>query len=290
MRFYPRFAIPVATVMGLSFSPNLARADQVVVNYTDYVTQPTGPNGGSLCTPDNTQCIQGAFNQYGEYQLFYAFYNGDPIVDYIGRSTGSNNFIGVIRSLSSNTVKCFSNGGQLCQAPSNANFFPESMYSQDLLNVATPQDDSAASNSDGTPSGLIPGSKEITGQQQFEVNIMDMATCRQSYSGYVGVDVSAVFIRQFPFGGNVGMQDTLVIQEIETGFNGNTMNPYPDHIERYYYVNGFGRVREATAGWSNQTHLFTNTQSNNAYRTIVHPPIGLQPPTNSCPQGSIPYN
>ena len=164
---------------------------------------------------------------------------------------------------------------------------PEGLPEQLLLNVASAQDDVNASNADGTPRVLIAGSKDITGQQTFGVNSMDITTCKQNYLGLVGNDVSAVYVQAIPFGGNVGTKDAVVIQEVETAYVNGVENSYPDHIERYYYVNGFGRVREATAVYNKATGQFTISQGNNAVRNTLGSPFSTPP--NYCPQGSVAY-
>ena len=192
-----------------------------------------------------------------------------------------------MRNVSNNELTCFSNPGENCQAPPDDNYLPEGLPETLTLNEASAQDDINASNSDGTPKTLIAGSIDFTGQQVFDVHQMDATTCAQTYLGPVGNDVSAVYVKAIPFGGNVGTQDALVIQEVETAFVNGSENSYPDHIERYYYVHGYGRVREATANYSQATGEFTVTQGNNPVRNTLSPASTNYP--NYCPQDTVPY-
>ena len=276
------------------FYSHVANASEILVDVTQYMTQATA--GQSICTSNINQCVHGYPNQYGEYTLFYAFNdNRPPIVDYIARSYGGGanggSFIGVIRNIDSGQLRCFADPGQLCTAPPRTSSMPEGVPKSLLLNVVSEQDDKNASNPDGTPRTQIAGARNITGMQTFQVNNMNMSNCMQTPAGKVGVTVSAAFLYAFPFGGDIGTQNALVIEEIETKYINGQLDSHPDHIERYYYVNQYGRVREATSSYSTATGQFTNSLGNNPIRNKLRA-VSLMPPEppNTCPQGTRPLS
>jgi len=268
---------------------------QVSVNLVDYVLQSTGD--GTLCTSNGSQCDTGYLLSTGEYVDYYNFNgNQDILITYTARTTGAGvnggSYIGVIKDFTknnytNNVLRCFANPGEYCTAPPNTNYLPSGLPESLLLNVATAQDDVNASNSDGTPRVLIAGSKDITGPQSFEWVNLDPSTCAQTQVGLVGNQVFAVYVQGIPFGGDVGTRDAVVIEEVETAYINENRNSYPDHIERYYYVNGYGRVREATSGYDTGTQEFTNTLGNNAIRNTLIPRSFDAPAF--CPQGTAQY-
>lgn len=286
-------AYSLVTIVTFLLCIDKAKA-QVSVNLVDYVLQSTG--GGTLCTADGKQCDTGYLLNTGEYVDYYNFAgNQNILITYTARTTGAGVngglYIGVVKDYTkdnnNNVLRCFANPGEYCTAPSNANYLPSGLPEEPLLNVATAQDDVDASNSDGTPRVLIAGSKDITGPQSFEWVNLDPNTCAQTQVGLVGNEVFAVYVQDISFGGDVGTRDAVVIEEVETAYINGVRNSYPDHIERYYYVNGFGRVREATSNYDPQTQEFTNTMGNNPVRNTLIPRSFDAPAF--CPQGTAQY-
>jgi hypothetical protein len=66
------------------------------------------------------------------------------------------------------------------------------------------------------------------------------AGCSQTHLYNTYSKVQIVYVTAVPFGGAIGTRDAIVIDGINTGNPINT-------LERYYYVYGYGRVREGSA-------------------------------------------
>ena len=288
-KFCKHITCSFVIVSAFTFFVGKAEA-QISVNLKDYVLQSTG--GGTLCTSNGSQCDTGYLLPSGEYVDYYNF-NGsqDVLITYTARTTGSGvnggSYIGVIKDYINGSLRCFANPGEYCTAPPNSNYLPSGLPEALLLNVATSQDDVNASNPDGTPRTLIAGSQDITGPQSFEWVKLDPSTCAQTQIGLVGNQVFAVYVQGISFGGDVGTRDAVVIQEVETAYINGIRSSYPDHMERYYYVNGFGRVREASANYDTTTQEFTISQGNNPVRNTLIPRSFDAPAF--CPQGTAQY-
>lgn len=247
-----------------------------------------------MCQSDGALCINGYWDQYGEF--VYAYSNG--IVDYIARSVDTTAMpavpVGVIRNVpgAGGTLRCFSTPGEPCAAPPNSSDFPEQVpeiFDTNVVPWATEQQAENAAGSAagaGTPKTTIVGEVAANGWQTFEWINMDNS-CNQTPAGPVSNLVSFVYVTGIYFGGDMAStdpHDALVIDEQER--NGSN----PDHIERYFYVNGWGRVREASAHYDANTGNFDLFESGNSARNtyaknITNPPA-ISPAPNYCPQGS----
>lgn len=240
-----------------------------------------------LCQSNGQLCLQGHNNSNGEFE--YDYTNG--IVDYIARSSQLN--YGVVRNQADgpNTLRCFSNANAYCTAPSNTGYFPEGVPLIFDVNVVPLSTELTAENSDGTPRAVVPGAVDFSNHQDnlFGVVSMDPTTCAQQYEGQVGVHDWVTYVQQVPFGGNVGTQDALVIDEIELAYNGTTRVPSGDHIERYFYVKGLGRVREASSGFDTNTGYYDEPLGGNSVRNIITANT-ISNPQVLCPQGTAPLN
>ena len=287
----------IAAMIAVGFAKPVS-ATQVVVDVANFMPQATA--GQAICTDYNTQCVHGYPNQYGEAEFYYVQGGAPIVVDYVARSYGGGanggSYIGVSRSWdTANGIRCFSDPGQLCTAPPSTSSMPEGIPRSLFLNVVFQSDDDAASDPVyGTPVSQIAGSIDVTGLTYFQVNTMDPTTCAQTMQGLVPVDVFAAYLYQYPFGGDVGTQDALVVEEVEyQDYNGHLE---PNHIERYYYVNNYGRVRDSTAVYNHDTGVYYSVDSqgnavgSNPVRHNVQSVDGLPPePLNSCPQGTKPF-
>ena len=275
-----------------------AMAQTVYVDVNDYLVQASGT--GAICVDGNVQCIHAYPNQFGELTIYYAENRRPVVVDYVARSYGSSGpngayYIGVSRSFSydsqsdTSILRCFSDPGQFCTAPPNTSMMPEAVPRTLALNVIYPSEDYDASDpSTHTPIRPLNGTYSITGFRDFQVVSMDFSTCQQQLVGTVGAEVRAAYIYQFPFDGDIGTQNALIIEEIE-------YSSYPTigHIERYYYVNGYGRVRDSIGFYNPDNQQWTpgsNPVRHWYYPDInqITPPLPPEPP-NSCPQGTKPF-
>ena len=295
--------IALASIAVLSVTKP-AEANQVTIDTTAYLNQSS--DGQAICTDQNVnyiECVHAYPNQYGETDIVYAQQSqsgSGPVVvgiDYITRSTnsaGANGgyYIGVSRSADlTDGLRCFSNPGQFCTAPPSTSAMPEDVPRLLTLNVVLPSDDDAASSAmDKSPIAHIAGGINISGLTYFQTVNMDINTCAQTLTGIIPYAVYASFLYQYDFQGMIGVQDALVIEEIEyQNVNGQII---PNHIERYYYVNGYGRVRDSIAFWDVNSQQYTDQGPNGGFN-VVRPwvrPVSVMPPEppNYCPQGTYP--
>jgi len=89
----------------------------------------------------------------------------------------------------------------------------------------------------------VSGGSDVTfdaAYQIFSVNLLSYPSCEQTPSGNIAHQVYATYVSGVYFGGDVGTQDALVIDETEGNLD-QFGQFYPDHIERYYYVIDVGR-------------------------------------------------
>lgn len=258
------------------------RAQTVTVNLIDYIYQTT--DGNMICQSDGRLCLKGFYASDGGFIINYT--NG--ITDFIARSTSSPYYVGVMRNapdFNPANFRCFSNvDASPCTAPPNATFPPQSVPQIVNLNVVSASTAAAAENSDGTPNGPIAGSSQVTGSQpvNFGIYHMDPSTCAQTYIGNVLHTVLMVFVNQKNFNGNLGVRNAVVIDEYEGG-------PTPDqnHVERYYYVAGIGRVQESSSYYNPSTGKFDRPLGGVSLRNMIVQSNMPQPAT-ICAQGSQP--
>lgn len=181
--------------------------------------------------------------------------------------------------------RCFSNvDASPCTAPPNAAFPPQSVPQIVNLNVVYASTAAAAENSDGTPSGPIAGSSQITGSQpvNFGIYHMDPSTCAQTYIGNVLHTVSMVFVYQKFFDGDLGYRNAVVIDEYEGG-----ATPDQNHVERYYYVAGIGRVQESSSYYNPSTGKYDRPLGGVSLRNKIVD-SNMARPATICAQGTQP--
>lgn len=177
-----------------------------------------------------------------------------------------------------------------CTAPPNTVFLPEGVpYLISSLPVVSLQTELASENQDGSPKAPIAGSMLTTptyginqphpNYEPFTVNNMT-AQCVQSTAFTTYNQTRVVYVTGVPFGGNVGTQDAIVI-------DGFAIGP-PDHVERYFYVKGLGRVREGTAYYDSATGYYDQQQRQNILHNVLQPLSSAYININGggCPQGS----
>ena len=251
-------------------TPN-PRPSTVALDVRNYMIQPL--NGQMLCDQSSTICLTSYSDANGEYNNQYNSYNN--IHDYTVTSSDS---IAVIRSYDPvNGVRCYSNVGGPCVSPWNDTAAPEDMPYMLNVNVVSASALAAASNSNGGPMTAITGSLNVANGQLGNA-YMDQTTCAQSYYGSAPYNVNVAYVRSFPFGGNVGTQDMLVVDEFESG-----PTQSQNHMERYYYVHGYGRVAEGSATYDTSTGVYdiNSGYNNRPYLSTNTIPINA----SMCPQG-----
>lgn len=276
-----------------------AMAQTILIDVVDYITQ-VPP--AIICQANGAYCLNGYWNQYGEF--VYVSSNGT--VDYIARSTNASTTpalpVGIIRNIDGTgaPLRCFASPGQPCTAPPSSSNMPEKLPKIFLVNVVSWATEQASENTDivngqpvpnGTPRTTIAGAVTFSGWQSFDWVNMD-SSGNQTRQGSVDNLVTAVYVLGVQFGGDIGTRDALVIDEQE-GNSG-----IPNHIERFFYVKGWGRVREAVSYWNVNTNQYNagpfvnsirNTLSSTLQGNGITPPA-INPPPNCCPQGSAPWN
>lgn len=265
---------------------NQAKSETISVNLRDYLYQ-TPPNNQMLCDGNAGLCTKAFVTSDQEIANVYT--NG--IIDYTARSNTSPYFIGVVRYIDPtepdpnqrNQLRCFGQKNAPCSAPPNVAYPPQSAPQIFNVNVASPQDELAGDNPGGSPRQPIRGAVSLTNNTtvDFSINVLNPTTCAQTLIGGLGHQVTAVFVRQLYFGGDLGYKDTLIIDEYETG---PTLPQY--HMERYYYVNGYGRVREGAAYYDTTAQVYTHPISY-SLRNLLRANTIAQP-AEPCPQGSAP--
>lgn len=268
-----------------------ATAQTALIDVRNYITQ-VPPS--IICQPDGALCMTGYWDPYQEF----VYANSNGTVDYIARSINTSATpalpVGIIRNIpgTGGTLRCFASPGQPCTAPPNSSDLPEDLPEVFLVNVVPWTTELASENTDafgqpsGSPKTTIPGAVAFNGWQEFDWVNMD-SSGHQTWVGPVWNFVTAVYVQGVQFGGDIGTRDALVIDEQEG-------TPAPNHIERFFYVNGWGRVREAVSYWDTNTNQydqgpFINSNRNTLASTLqgrgITPPA-INPPPNCCPQGS----
>jgi hypothetical protein len=254
----------------------------VTVDMRNYMVQPL--NGSMLCQADNQLCLTSYLNTTdGEFETIYT----NTIHDYVA-VTGSNSRIGVIRSYQNGQglgLRCFSNPGAICSSPPNSQDVPEAVPLFFTTNVVSLQTELASENSDGSPMRPIQGAVSPSNGQylQFGINYLDTSTCAQTYFAAQNAFVYGVYVTGVQFGGNVGTQDAMVIDEYETA--GGSTPGIDSHVERYFYVRGLGRVREAAAWYDPNDGLYDAGSHFNSVRNMIASNTVTIPPAQ-CSQGS----
>lgn len=288
-----------------TFRPGGPTGSTVSVDLRPYLASVIAQNantGNMLCEayPKGDHCVTSLSDTAGEVRIFYSPLT-NHIVDYI--AIGSHDFpsvdgsstkrIGVVRNHegggSGDQLRCFTvtaTSTDHCQSPATKALGPPYLIpylpvvSEDVLN--------GASNSDGSPSEPVPGSLLVTPKAStgnywgFGIQNMTFPGCVQSYFGGTQSRDHVVYVTGVHFGGTVGKQDAIVID----GDSGHTSNM--DHIERTFYVQGLGRVREGIAFYSTHDQIYDNMPHYNELhsneRTLNPNIFNIYPA--QCPQGS----
>lgn len=254
----------------------------------------------AICTPGDLSqrvCISQYTNSIGEWTIVYAF--GKPtdtsnpkIIDYMTRSNSPPYFFGVIRNLDrsggSNLFRCFgfANPVRACQASPNPRFFPEDVPVILKTNEASAATVLATENrTTGAPEEPISGANFINGNK-FEiiaVNSIDVSSCTQRIGDEIAIRVSSTYVTKYPFGGEIGNRDALIIDEEESASSGGIIASKPTHLERYYYVRGYGRVKEGSSKYNPNTGRYDIFNTGASLRNIIVRPNPIPIPDIMCP-------
>ena len=272
-----RFVI-VGILIARSYGDSAFAQSSLVIDLREYMTVPL--NNYMLCQSNNQLCTTSRFNEYGEFQLDYT--NG--ITGYIARSSGNNYLVGSVRSYDdTDGLRCFSNVGQYCTAPSNSNFMPGNIPMITSMNVVPLQIELNGENSDGSPKFPLQYSTGYNNGQayQFGVVSMDPATCAQTYEGAITAGLYWTYVQGIPFGGDIGTQDAVVIEEVEAGATASQ-----NHMERYFYVKNVGIVREGSSYYDPSTGYYDRPLGGNSVRN-VYSSSNITPHPVQCPQGTV---
>lgn len=283
-----------------------------------YMAATIGGDGSNpqqmLCTEDASGhvthvCVMGVRDKpSGEVAIYYDTSSG--IVDHIGVTTwlhghpsgpNSQEYIGVIRNYTGNHgyLRCFAtwlSGPQLCNSLPNEFYMPEGVpFHFTNLPVLDASAVTDASNPDGSPSKPIAGALLIT-DLSSEGNYYSFAQQRQTGSscgqydgnGPYQTKVFAAYVKNIKFGGTPSLggiqtQDAFVVDTFAIGT--------PNHSERYFYVKGYGRVREGSADWSGTCECYGPTGKNVDHSDVrnydsSYMLVGSANPEPNCPQGS----
>jgi len=242
----------------MCFVFDVANAEIVIVDVRNYITQSTP--GFHLCQENSELCIDGRWvlGPSSGDEFFYTSSNSGKVTDYYARDSNSPYFIGVIRSKTASDSRCFANPGQTCAAPSTTDHPPQAIPMIFAANRIDYQPYSYPDNmygyefSDGSPRTTIPGAVAFTDWQLFDILTID-SSCNQERIGPVYSLILVVVARAINFGGNIGTQyDVLIQDELQCGYP----NWMDCHMERFYYVPGLGRVREGSSWYNNQTGVY----------------------------------
>jgi hypothetical protein len=177
----------------------------------------------------------------------------------------SDQYIGVIRNWTGpastaykDILRCFSTPNQACGVPSSASIPLNGVpYLIQYLPVVPLKNLNAAENSAGVPTGPIVGAllttppASTTTDDYWNFGIVkigqssDTKSCTKQPPPYTTDQTKnlVVYVKNVPFGGNIGTQDAIVID----GFA--CQNSPRCHMERYFYVKGYGQVRAGVSFW-----------------------------------------
>lgn len=240
------------------------------------IAQKNGPNptGYMLCDVRSTRsdhCNTSLTTNAGEARLVSS--KGGAI-DYIAitsfehknpPSGSSPYYIGVIRNwtgpASGNVLRCFSSPNKICGSPADSSDIPEGVpyLIPNLPVVGYKALQDATNPIDGSPLQPIAGSlvttpKPSTGNYwKFGIWYYNSpSACAQSYYSGGQTQTRIVYVNNVPFGGTIGTSDAIVID----GYSGATS--VSDHVERYIYVLGYGRVGSGVAYYDPQKGVYDN--------------------------------
>ena len=214
-----------------------------------------------------------------EFETIYS----NAIHDYIA---SSNQTIGVIRSFdTADGLRCFANTSAPCAAPSNATFVPEGIPVIIGLQKIAGTDLAPFENSNGSPKGIITGSFSPQHGQYtpFANNYMN-GGCLQSGGNWTYAFTEVIYATAIDFKGDIGVKDAVIVDEYEMG--------PPAHVERYFYVHGYGRVREGSANFDSNTLAYdmpvpgqSSTDNENRNHLLPRDFSKIPNSPTQCPQG-----
>lgn len=267
------------------------------IDVREYITQETP--GFHLCDtrygePWN-RCVDGHWGAQNEFVITY----DHGIGDWIGR-TSSTLLVGPIRNVDPyfhEHYRCFSKPSQRCTEPSNTDYPPQGVpgafYAQiDMDALPLPP----VPIKDPTWIPITPAAnideaiQWNDGWHEFGVNLIDPVTCEQTFVRNVKRRVSYLVLDDVDFGGDLGVQyNVLVIDHEESYPNDPTDNHPEGHIERYYYVKGYGRVAIGVSQDMDGDFVYGEGEAWNTVHHKIMPGDKIWTP-NFCTQGGAGWN
>jgi hypothetical protein len=222
----------------------------VTVDLDDYIRAPTP--GFKMCevkqgSGDPVGCIDGWGDAFGEWEISYWWASGAPGVrDYLLRDKDSPLLFGVHKTFNGQSWHCFANPGQTCGQP-RADYPIQGMPMKMTLPVIPLCKMTYKTVTPGA--SLLP---EFAAWREVDIRPFDPNNCSQ------GAPVGKLWHRNWVFvagavslGGSLGVRKHVLVLEQDSasfnppGFGGG------ERLERYWYVSGYGRIREG--GWESPT-------------------------------------
>lgn len=218
-------------------------AGERCVDTRHYITQST--SGFRMCKSDNSICLDGWQDNYNEFIIGYQRVGvaGDGGRDYILHNGTSATAIGIHKNydFDTNQWRCFANPGTACGAPAsgaNANYPPQFV----MIAMSLPLLSNAIPNNTRTPGAFL-----VADWQKFDVRELNPNDGSQprllgsSWSRSLAFVASSV-----SFEGTLGTRENVLVIEQESirGEITPTNLTGGERLERYFYVEGYGRVRE----------------------------------------------
>lgn len=222
-----------------------ATTSVMTVDVRDYITQTTPgyqlcETAGEFGSSNPPICLDGHWvggpAAGDEFMISYSH----GITDWIARDSDQPLLVAPMRNYdpSAGGLRCFSNHGATCTAPTTTDYPAQAIPM--VINLPVLSGSSISDTQVPTT-----GSTLVHDWKTFDWQAMNSTTCAQTLRGSVQTKVSAFVADSYDFGGDVGVKTNVLIVEEEE------QSPY--HWERYYWVAGMGRVMEeakdASGNW-----------------------------------------
>ena len=250
--------------------------------------------GQKLCTDVFASfCVDGDWTPDNK-EFYWAMTNSQQtnlVLDYLGIvQTSHGKVIGPIRNFDTaiGYLRCFA-GGTVCTVPATAPALPSYGIPTPLsLPVVANADYVATTSTYNCPYGTCPDEPLSQAMQlvddrisRIEYDTPSTNCTNQTYQGYVDVEISAAIVDWVDFGGDLGVQNNVLVIDALQG------TVTLDSLERYYYVYGYGRVKESWGRDSNNDGTYQEQPRNASNRRYVLSGDGNWVSSHDCVQGSL---